>query len=112
MRSIMKHYASKFELLRRIIGKENPVIVEIGAHFGEDSLRFLESFPEVELHCFEPDPRSIKVFKKYINDPRVRLYEVALSDTEGVTTFYQSYQPPDPGAPPRKIRLDRRKFIP
>jgi len=102
MRSIMKHYAPKFELLRRIIGKENPVIVEIGSHFGEDSLRFLESFPGVELHCFEPDPRSIKVFKKYVKDSRVRLYEVALSDTEGVATFYQSYQPADPGAPPAK----------
>ena len=102
MRSVMKHYTPKFELLKRIIGKENPVIVEIGAHFGEDSLRFLESFPGVELHCFEPDPRSIKVFKKYINDSRVRLYEVALSDTEGVGAFYQSYQPPDARSVPGK----------
>lgn len=94
MRDVMKHYGPKFDLMRRIIGKDNPVIVEIGAHFGEDSLRFAATFPGLQLSCFEPDPRCITAFKKYVNDPRISLYEVALSDAEGEATFYQSYEDP------------------
>ncbi len=88
----MKHYGAKFEFLRKILGKDNPVVVEIGAHYGEDSLRFLETFPHITLHCFEPDPRNIKVFKQYVDDDRVHLYEIALSNEKGTAQFYQSYQ--------------------
>ena len=42
-----------------------PVVVEIGAHYGEDSYYFLETFEEIELYCFEPDPRNIEMIKKY-----------------------------------------------
>ena len=96
---VMKHYKPKFELMRRIIGKDDPVIVEIGAHFGEDSLRFAQTFPGLQLSCFEPDPRCTAAFKKYVNDPRIALYEVALSDTDGKATFYQSYESHNAPAP-------------
>jgi FkbM family methyltransferase len=88
----MKHYASKFNMIRYLLKKENPTIVEIGAHYGEDSLRFLEAFRDVNLFCFEPDPRNVEIFKKYVNDDRVKLFEVALSDKKGKANFYQSYQ--------------------
>jgi len=107
----MKHYGPKFDVFKRIVGKDNPVIVEIGAHFGEDSLRFLETFPGVELHCFEPDPRCIKTFRRYVQDPRAFLYEVALSDVDGTASFYQSYQATDGGAPPEKYDwIDRALY--
>ena len=90
--SVMKHYKAKFDFLKKIIGKENPVVVEIGAHYGEDSLRFLEAFPGITLYCFEPDPRNIKIFHKYVEDPRVKLFELALSNKNGTAEFHQSYQ--------------------
>ena len=89
---VMKHYKAKFEFLKKIIRKDNPVVVEIGAHYGEDSLRFLETFPDITLYCFEPDPRNIKVFKKYVTDKRVTLFETALSNENGTAQFHQSYQ--------------------
>lgn len=92
MKSVMKHYASKFNMIRYLLKKENPTIVEIGAHYGEDSLRFLEAFRDVNLFCFEPDPRNVEIFKKYVNDDRVKLFEIALSDEKGKANFYQSYQ--------------------
>ncbi len=102
MQSVMKHYGPKFDLFRKILQKDDPTIVEIGAHFGEDTLRFLETFPGVELHCFEPDPRCIKVFRRYVSDKRATLHEVALSNEEGTATFYQSYQDPGSATPPNK----------
>jgi 2-O-methyltransferase len=88
----MKKYQRKFNMFKVILNKNNPVIVEIGSHYGEDTLRFLETFENCEIHCFEPDPRNINIFKKYVNDPRVKLYEVALSDSEGTAEFFQSFQ--------------------
>jgi len=100
--SVMKHYKSKFEMLKKIIGKENPVVLEIGAHYGEDSLRFLETFSDITLYCFEPDPRNLAVFKKYVTDPRAILCDIALSDTNGTAEFFQSYQEHQKNATPDK----------
>ena len=92
MKSIMKHYEGKFKMIHSLLSKDDPVVVEIGAHYGEDSLRFLETFKNIELYCFEPDPRNISIFKKYVNDERVELFELALSNEKGEAKFYQSYQ--------------------
>ena len=88
----MKQYEPKFRMIRSLLEKEDPVVVEIGAHYGEDSLRFLETFKNIRLFCFEPDKRNINIFKKHVADPRVELFEVALSNVKGTAPFYPSYQ--------------------
>ena len=92
MKSVMKHYKDKFMMIKFILQKENPTVLEIGSHYGEDSLRFLETFKNIKLYCFEPDERNIEIFKKYVNDKRVKLFEIALSDKTGYSNFYQSFQ--------------------
>jgi len=89
----MKNYGSKFAFFKKLLNKENPKILEIGSHYGEDSLRFLETFPAAQIYCFEPDPRNVEVFRKHINCPQIRLFDVALSNVTGYTKFYQSYSP-------------------
>jgi len=69
-----------FRLIRKLIRKENPIILEIGANTGRDTKRFLKKFKNISLYCFEPDPRCIRKFKKNIDDNRCELYEVAISD--------------------------------
>lgn len=87
----MKHYSLKFENIKKIINNHKPVIVEIGAHYGEDTLRFLETFPDARIFCFEPDKRNIKIFKKLVNKPGVELIEKAVSNKNGQTKFYPSF---------------------
>ena len=48
--NIKKYVKSKLD--------ENPVIVEIGAHYGEDSIDFVRAMNPSCVHCFEPDPRA------------------------------------------------------
>ena len=50
---IMKKYKKKFDVFKVIINKDDPTILEIGAHFGEDSMRFAEAFPSGELEFFQ-----------------------------------------------------------
>jgi FkbM family methyltransferase len=49
--------------IKKIIGKNNPVIFEIGCADGIDTQEFIDEFgQEIVLHCFEPDPRNASVF--------------------------------------------------
>jgi len=108
----MKHYGPKFNMIRSLLKKENPVVVEIGAHYGEDSLRFLETFKDITLYCFEPDQRNIDIFKKHVNDERVKLFEIALSNTAGTALFYQSYQEHRAGEVPDKYNwISQKDYI-
>lgn len=86
-------YQSKFKLIKSLINREDPVVVEIGAHYGEDSRRFLDTFKNITLYCFEPDLRNISIIKEFISDSRMTLFEYAVSnqDKESVD-FYLGYQ--------------------
>lgn len=64
--------------------------VEIGAHFGTDTAAFRRMHPQSRIVCFEPDPRNITIMRKTGVDKICELHEVALSNTNGEITFYQS----------------------
>lgn len=90
--SIMKDYFLKFKYLKKILGDKVSHIVEVGSHYGEDSLRLAQTFPQSKIYCFEPDPRNINIFKKHIINKNIKLYEVALSDKNGEAEFFLSHQ--------------------
>jgi FkbM family methyltransferase len=78
-------------LLRACITNPEPTILEIGCNDGSHTRWFLELFSDATIYCFEPDPRAIARFRGNINEPdRVSLFELALSDKDGETIFYQS----------------------
>ena len=89
--SVMKHYGIKFQRFKILLKKDNPVIAEIGSHYGEDTLRLIETFPNSKIYCFEPDDRNIRIFNKIVNDNRVVLNQSALSNKNGKARFYKSF---------------------
>ena len=82
-----------------LVGKHDPVILEIGANDGEDSHKFLNHFGRIKLFCFEPDARAIAKFKKRIDDGRCTLIEKAVAARSGSTSFWQSGGNLDPQNP-------------
>jgi len=92
------HAISQAEI-RRLVERDNPVVLEVGCHEGSDSVRFLETFPGIRLHCFECDPRPIARFRAHIHDPRCTLNEAAVSNVDGVTMLHQSGGSPGPTHP-------------
>ncbi|VVB80596.1 Methyltransferase FkbM domain protein [uncultured archaeon] len=77
--------------LTKLIANSHPLILEIGANRGTDSEEFLRIFPNARLFLFEPDPRMIKVLQsKFHGDKRVRIEKVALSDKQGISSFFLS----------------------
>ena len=85
-------YKKKFEKLQNIIGKNAKIILEIGGHYGEDTLRFYKYFPNSKIYTFEPDPRNIKILKKMCNNiDNINIIENAVSDVEKELSFYMAY---------------------
>ena len=88
---IMKNYGKKFQNISALINHDSPKIIEIGSHYGEDTLRMLNTFPNAKIYCFEPDERNNYIFKKYVQSKQVQLNEFALSNVNGISPFYRSY---------------------
>lgn len=74
-----------YKFIKENLNKDS-VFFEIGSHFGLDTKEFLSVTKN--LHCFEPDPRNIKMFKA-LNLP-VKLNEFAVSNIDGDMDFYLS----------------------
>ena len=69
----------------------NPsLLIEIGAHFGEDTRRFRHMLPTARIVAFEPDPRNIAIIRNTGIDRICEFYPVALSDKNETRTFYMS----------------------
>ncbi|MEM9975577.1 MAG: FkbM family methyltransferase [Pseudomonadota bacterium] len=79
-----------FEQIRELVPSPAPVILEIGANDGTDTLRFLECFPRATIHCFEPDPRAAARWRDTVKDTRAHLHQIAIGAADGTATFHQS----------------------
>jgi len=74
--------------IKELITRPNPVIFEIGCNDGSDTEKFVADFPDATIYCFEPDPETVKRFlERKLN---VKLYQAAISDVTGFTTFSPS----------------------
>ena len=73
-----------------LLGKPDPVILDIGCNDGSHTVAFLKLFPLSKVYAFEPDPRALEAFRSRIKGDRVQLFDVAISGSDGITEFYVS----------------------
>ena len=86
---------NKYEI-KSLIGTEDPIILEIGANNGNDTIDFLNTFKYGRFFCFEPDPRALAQWMQNVKDPRAQVFNIAISDQIGTIEFNQSSGwPPD-----------------
>jgi FkbM family methyltransferase len=76
--------------IRQLVGKDDPVIIEVGANCGQTTVELLKAMPGARIFAFEPEPRAIAKFRDAIRSPNVHLYECAIGAVNGTTSFYQS----------------------
>src|SRR5262249_27963232 len=82
--------AIKISELNILIGRRDPLILEVGANNGHTTEQFLQEMPNSKIFCFEPDPRAIRKFRKRISNPNVTLFECAVGNQNGIINFNQS----------------------
>lgn len=79
-----------FSLLRKLL-PENPVILEAGAQFGEDTQWMSELWPTGTVHAFEPLPNSFLELKKVAaTHNNIYVYPLALAEKAGLASFWVS----------------------
>jgi FkbM family methyltransferase len=66
------------------------VFVEIGAHFGTDTLEFRKLHPNARIVSFEPDPRNSKMIKHLGIDKECELIEKAVGNETKKIPFFLS----------------------
>ena len=86
--------------LMPLLGKDDPVILEVGANDGSHTALFLELFPRAKIYAFEPDPRACQKFQQRLGtDPRVVLEKIAISAIDGEIDFFMSDSTPSEHIP-------------
>lgn len=76
------------ELLSRL-DRAVETILDVGAYQGETVARYRGLFPGATVHAFEPFPDSFRALEeRFGDDPKVRLYNVAVADAPGERTFH------------------------
>src|ERR1035437_2936891 len=70
----------------RSLVPENTTILDIGANIGNMTVHLARSIKNSTVYSFEPMPNNIEAFKRIVNYfklKNVRLFEIALGNTEG-----------------------------
>ncbi|KIX85497.1 hypothetical protein J120_00790 [candidate division TM6 bacterium JCVI TM6SC1] len=75
-------------------------IVEAGAFNGTDTIKLAHTWPQAQIHAFEPIPQ---IYEKLVENTKhlhtVHTYNYALAESTGNSTFYVSENPKRPGMP-------------
>jgi FkbM family methyltransferase len=80
------------ECIRELVHKPDPLLLEIGAWEGDDTVRLLDAIPGARMLVFEPDPRPYSVlYSRLDTDSRVALLPLAVGAATGTVTWYQSH---------------------
>lgn len=77
--------------LARMVCTDRPTILEIGSNDGTHTMQFAVFFREPEIHCFEPEPRAVRRFRRNLGDLScVHLVEAAVGASTGSVRFHRS----------------------
>lgn len=83
----------------RLVGRPDPVILDVGCNDGEHTRRFLRLFPKGRVHAFEPDPRPRERFERTVRNARAKLWPLAIAAQDGEAEFHMSSGEHAPGGP-------------
>jgi len=83
------------EEIQHLVGRSNPVILDIGCNDGTHTQMFFDLFENASVYSFEPDPRAYNRFKNIVKHPRSRIFATAIGAFDGKIEFHQSEGIPD-----------------
>ncbi len=90
------------ERIRDHVGKD-AVVVEVGAHFGEDTTDFIRLLGASQVYSFEPDPRNLKYLTETAKGKPIEVIQAAASDADAADVeFNLGWAPHQRDTPPTK----------
>lgn len=78
------------KILPQVITKNSPVFLDVGSNIGNYTLSLLETYPNAQIHAFEPHPGNFSVLKSNVLSltSNVKLYNVAVGESQGNLILY------------------------
>jgi FkbM family methyltransferase len=78
-----------YAMQRALLGPGVETIFEVGAADGTDTENYCRDYPRADVYAFEPlDESFAKVQARAGTNPRLKPFQIALSDREGESTFF------------------------
>jgi FkbM family methyltransferase len=82
------------EIMRGLLGRDDPVIFDVGASIGGETFEYRKHFPRARIHAFEPAMSSYQILQSRVSgDLNITAYNLAVSDAEGVVRFNTNVAP-------------------
>jgi FkbM family methyltransferase len=82
------------EIMRSLIRLDKPVIFDVGASEGSETLEYRRVFPGGRIYAFEPEPKSFQVLQQRVNaDSDITAFNLAVSNVEGIAHFNTNAAP-------------------
>jgi FkbM family methyltransferase len=99
-RHVLQHVGAALSTRARADG--SPVFWDVGANVGTIALPVAAAFPHVIVHAFEPSPGVFRRLERNLGlnptlQDRVRLHQIALSDSDSVVDFFPSRETSNSG---------------
>lgn len=84
-------YDRLIPLLPEIIGRKDPVILDVGANMGQFALRVAQQFPEGQIYSFEPlheNTVGLQRARRWLRLSNISIHEEAVCDAAGTETLH------------------------
>ena len=79
------------EVIRRLVGKADPVIFDVGANIGHTVEAYRTLFEQCVVHAFEPDSRVFETLQRRLGGlDRVMLNRAAVGETVGSAALHRT----------------------
>ena len=71
-------------------------LFDVGANIGQTAKRFRETFPQAEIHCFEPSPSTFERLKESLrSDSQTHVWNCGLGSALATQRLYENTENPD-----------------
>jgi FkbM family methyltransferase len=89
--SILAEFREYISIVQSLL-PENPVVIEAGAHYGTETKKFADIWPQGSIYAFEPNPGAFsKLFMATLNCKNVKTLPIALAEYDGEATMHVCY---------------------
>ncbi len=87
---IKGHHGMELNIVANYL-PSNPIILEAGAHHGEDTVIFIKKWPQASVYAFEPCPEYFEILKRHTAPfPNIHIFPFGLTAKTGTYNFYIS----------------------
>jgi FkbM family methyltransferase len=89
------YHADSFRAQQLLLRRRPPqTIFDVGANKGQTALAYSRIFPTARMHCFEPFPDSLAIFRDRCGHlPQIETHGLALADRAGKRRFFANACP-------------------